>query len=294
MVPDAVLRYVGVLVRAVFPTLDDFYDLRKRAELIARQRTNFTGDVELAAIYAAWPSKSMWTDDAIRYAMKCELDLEVRIVQARPAAADALTYARAMGKRVIAISDTYMSQEQVAPLLAAAGITESFDAMYLSGECGARKDRGDLWTYVRARENVPVHSWLHIGDNEHSDVQRASDLGITVFHMMNPSTLARARGLQEALPYVHDSNWHNDLVLGPMVRHIGRSPFLPMSNFHPLALTTPFEVGFVVFGPIAFGFTSWLTRQLRERNIERVFFLAREGYALKAFYDSVLRHLPTT
>jgi len=139
-------------------------------------------------------------------------------------------------------------------------------------------------------EHVPVNRWLHIGDNEHSDVQRPSDLGMSTFHFMNPTTLTRLRGFEAMLPYTKGSNWGTDLILGPLINRVAGSPFLPDGAFRPLTLTTAFDVGYVVFGPLAFSFTAWLVNKLRVLDARHVYFLAREGYTLRQFYETAKRH----
>ena len=288
--PDAVQRYVGVLVMRQFPTARDFFEIRKRAEVDARRRNNFEGDVDLTAIYAEFPQTEGWSREAVEFAQDTEIGLETRIVQPRAAGVEAVEYARSVGKRVIAISDTYMPRTLVERLLASVGLKQSFHDIYISSDRQARKDRGDLWQLVMERERAPTHRWLHIGDNEHSDVQRPSDLGMSTFHFMNPTMLTRLRGFEGMLPYTNGSDWGTDLILGPLINRVAGSPFLPDGAFRPLTLTTPFDVGYVVFGPLAFTFTAWLANKLRALDTRHVYFLAREGFALRQFYETVKRH----
>ena len=44
-------------------------------------------------------------------------------------------------------------------------------------------------------------------------------------------------------------------------------------------------VGYSVLGPILYGYTNWLYKELRANNINKVFFLTREGALLKAAFD---------
>ncbi len=47
----------------------------------------------------------------------------------------------------------------------------------------------------------------------------------------------------------------------------------------------PEQTGIAVFGPVIYYFTDWLCRQAIKNNIDKLFFLAREGFFLKEFYD---------
>ena len=64
-------------------------------------------------------------------------------------------------------------------------------ALYLSSEVGLRKDTGDLYHHILATEQVTPQQILMIGDNEHSDVQIPSDMGIKIWHVMRPVELAQ-------------------------------------------------------------------------------------------------------
>lgn len=36
-----------------------------------------------------------------------------------------------------------------------------------------------MWELLPQREQVDKHQWLHVGDNEHSDIQRPLDQGFS-------------------------------------------------------------------------------------------------------------------
>src|SRR5262249_21576947 len=155
---------------------------------------------------------------------------------------------------VILISDTYYPRAFIDELLHTAQIAHHINAVYISSECQARKDRGDLWEIVRKLESAVPEKWLHVGDNEHSDIQWTTDHRIGNFHLMNTATLIQQRGFQ----FDVTMPWGTDLLFGPLIKHLGADPYLPKGVFRPFDLASAHEVGYVIFGPLMVAFVAWI------------------------------------
>ena len=96
--------------------------------------------------------------------------------------------------------------------------------LYLSSESGYRKDDMSLWHHLVERENAKDPSFLHVGDNEHSDVQLPGSLGIAAYHVMSP------RSLFEFTPLGYRErrgagSKHRPLPLGPTIAALCNDPF---------------------------------------------------------------------
>ena len=293
LAPDSVLRHVGHILALEVPALGDFFDRRKQAEAQARAVRNFAQDVTLDDIYAAFAAQGEeWTQARIDQALRLERDTDRHIMRARPGGPDMLRLARARGRRVIAISDTYYTQDDITALLCQSGYNPTdFDAMYLSSAHGARKDRGDLWAYVRDREAAVPARWLHVGDNEQSDIQAACDAGLKFFHVMNPAHLAEAEGFPRS-DAPDTLRWSADLVIGPALLRIAGNPFLSGRSFGSMELANACDVGYTVFGPLIFTFLAWLIRHPALRHASHIYFLAREGYLLHRIYAEIRVRFP--
>lgn len=291
--PDAVLRLVGsVLHQQGAPA--DFFEVRKQAEHAARAAKGFAGDVTLDEIYGQFGTvDGSWGGTAASAARGLELAMEEQVIRPREAGTSAARYARARDKRVIAITDTYYPREVIARLLEIVGLDGVFDTIYTSSAAGARKDRGDLWQYVMDSEQVPPQRWLHIGDNEQSDIQGASDRGLHTFHLMNPSILSAVSGFESAIGNRHSAgDWGTDITLGPLVKHVGDAPFISHGQFRPLEFDSAYDVGYTVFGPLMYAFTAWIANHPTTSSLRHLYFLSREGYALRRFYETVRAQCP--
>jgi FMN phosphatase YigB (HAD superfamily) len=291
LAPDSVLRYVGHRIARLHPAVTDFFDRRKAAEAAARAGKRFKGDVDLHEIYAAFAPDGAWSADLIRRAAELERAVDGATLQPRPGMKSLLEAARAAGKRVIAISDTYYTRPDIERILAGAGLLDAIDHLYISSVDQARKDRGDLWDRVRRSETATVQRWLHVGDNERSDMQAADDRGIQVLHAMHPARLLETFGYRPA-PDADRQAWAGDLVAGPAMLRLAGRPFPDGQTFGPRRLPTAGDVGFVVFGPLLFHFYAWLVRHPALRPVRHLHFLSREGFLLEQLHARVRQRFP--
>ncbi len=295
--PDSVIRSVGARIGHELPSATGFFERRKRAELAARQLKDWKGDVSLTEIYRQFERDDAWTEEAVSLARTKEVEAELAVSVPRAVIADAVGQAKRAGARVIAVSDTYLERHHIDQLLENAGVADLIDDVYLSSERGVRKDRGDMWDLLVERERPRSGRWLHVGDNEQSDLQAATDRTIATYHCMNPGTLVGLRGL-EAIGGAPPDRWGTDLLMGPVVARVANDPYPDTGRFRPVDLPRPFDVGHAVFGPVVMAFLLWLANHPQGADVDRVFFLSREGYLLQLAWERIraagATHLPAS
>src|SRR5262249_2081336 len=98
-----------------------------------------------------------------------------------PEVLELVRFCRDAGKRVIAITDSYIDAGRLTVLLRLHGV-EGFAATYASCDAGRSKFRGGLFDHVLAREGISADRLLHIGDNLAADVYSARSSGIRSLH----------------------------------------------------------------------------------------------------------------
>ncbi|TDI67650.1 MAG: hypothetical protein E2O88_07610 [Bacteroidetes bacterium] len=86
------------------------------------------------------------------------------------------------GKKVVAISDMYLSYDDVKKLLVPKGVWDLFDNVYVSSEFGFGKASGSLFDEVLSRHDLLPCQVTHIGDNWFFDYQVPKEKGIFAFH----------------------------------------------------------------------------------------------------------------
>jgi FMN phosphatase YigB (HAD superfamily) len=293
--PDSVMRSVGERVRHEYPSAIGFFERRKEAETAAREAKDWSGDVSLPEIYRQFQRDGGWTEEIVDAARMLEFESELDACVPRSSIVEAVAHAAHEGKRVIAVSDTYLERSQVDQLLKAAGVLEYLDEVYLSSEYGLRKDRGDMWEFLLTRERAGPGRWLHVGDNEQSDIQAATDRGLSTYHCMNPISLVSLGGLGE-LTSTEPQHWGNDLLMGPTVARIANDPFPATGRFRPVDIPLPGDVGYAVFGPVMMGFITWIANHPALSDVDHLYFLSREGFLLREAWEKVriagATHLP--
>ncbi len=294
--PDAVLKLVEYRICREEGTPVRLFEERRAAENRIRGRKRHQGDVDLSEIYEELRATGTIPAHVIARAYDLERQIDLGCLVPRTEVIDLLKAAHVLGKRIVLMTDTYYEEAGILGILHRFGLATLFARIYVSNTVGARKDRGDLWCHVEASEGVARAGWLHVGDNEHSDVQAACDRGIRFLHMAHPAKIIAQSGFARD-PGDLERTWAADLAIGHAMLKLACTPYLDRSKPPYLSLGSASDVGYTVFGPLTLLFMSWLIRHEALRHIGRLYFLAREGDFLVRIYRLIrdrfgLHHLP--
>lgn len=110
------------------------------------------------------------------------------------------------GKKVVAISDMYLSYDDVKSLLIEKGAWDLFDHLYVSSQFGYGKASGFLFDEVLSRHGLSSYQVAHIGDNWHSDYFMPKGRGIFAFHYPRSFAWRVMRRLRTELSYLRDGS----------------------------------------------------------------------------------------
>jgi FMN phosphatase YigB (HAD superfamily) len=189
--------------RLVPDTDDAFAARRVEAERIARHLRRDAGEapeVTLDQIYDVVARLERRSVDP-----RHELDAERRMLRPRAAGVALHQHARAAGKRLFAVSDTYFEARQLEALLTSHGL--AFEDVLVSSTSGGGKYDGVLYRALLERTGVVAERIVHVGDNEVADVAAAARAGIPSLHLpknhellrtdaaFDPEAIARLKGL---------------------------------------------------------------------------------------------------
>lgn len=261
-----------------------FSTLRASAERLARTRKLATAgheEVSLAEIYDVF-CELAGADPSVHRDRLLELELsaEATLLYADPAVLSAALAAERAGVRVIFVSDMYLPPGFIVNQLRRAGYQVDKGSLFLSSEHGTSKHVGGLFDQVLEALGCAPDQIVHVGDNFHSDVERARERGIRTIHWdpfaHNPPALAlvdQSRG-GAAPPIFADDDLLSSLCAG-----LARRSSAARDDSQPDALWD--RLGYEVGGPLYFTFLQWLLRQARLEGRERLFFLARDGHYLR-------------
>lgn len=105
-----------------------------------------------------------------------EKEIEAENLMVNPVVKDVINKYRAEGWQIAFISDMYLDSQFLKDVLRREGCFCDGDLIYVSCECGARKDLGTMYDFVRQELNPT--EWKHWGDNRRSDVKIAKQKGV--------------------------------------------------------------------------------------------------------------------
>jgi FMN phosphatase YigB (HAD superfamily) len=286
--PDDIHNYIGwaLHIRGSIGDEASFYSCRKAAENHARAHSG-KGDVTLDDIYAAFPAVCDWSDKSIAMARQLEWDIEARCLVPRRDMIEIVRKAKVHGARAVVISDSYMPRRFFEEVLIEHGLRDLFDELYISSEVERRKDRGDIWPWIKINE-ADGHRFYHVGDNEFSDIQNAIRENLGNVYVLNTTMLAQICGLGPLEDWrVKSPAWRDGIIHGPVVAKLCNDAFLHGDGYRPIKLNNAYDVGYAVWGPLFFGFLTWVLNRVHKEGHQRVFFLAREGWFLIRLYEQM-------
>jgi predicted HAD superfamily hydrolase len=130
---------------------------------------------------------------------RIEVDYEKDNLAPNRPLVDLLRTARTRGKKVVYISDMYLSGADVAELIAHHIPDSPFDAGFLSSDIGLTKRGGLLFDHVCAALNLPPAEVFHLGDSRHADVEMPVKHGLRALHTPRPASWQRVRSFRERL-----------------------------------------------------------------------------------------------
>ncbi len=122
------------------------------------------------------------SDEVTARLVDAELDYEATVLTPNRTLVDILRKAKRAGRRVICVSDMYLSAKQIEALIRKSGI-DFIDVVYASSDFGYGKSSRRLFEKVMAMEAVDATQFVHCGDNAVSDYHKAVELGIRAFHV---------------------------------------------------------------------------------------------------------------
>lgn len=206
-------------------------------------------------------------EDCRRVLKALEVEVELDVCVACLPMKAVFEYAVAQGKRVVIVSDMYLSAAVIAKILDRAGYS-GYSNLYVSSEYNATKASGTLYALVKKEEGIDGDRCLHIGDSIRADYLKCKSAGFDSFLI--------SRDYGNVLPkrYCVPSR---DMA---SVYSVARNIVGPEKDFY-------WRFGAEVFGPVLFGFCRMIKAVAERENADSIFFLSRDGYLVKRAFDAM-------
>ena len=234
----------------------NFSEIRKKAESVARQKTskpNF--EIDIYDIYEDLSKRCfLRKEDAEK-----EIELEKQICYANPYILEVFNLLKKKKKKLIAISDMYLPSKVIKEILEKNGF-KGFDKIFVSCEYGYSKASGKLFEIAKDQYKKYT-KFAHIGDNYNSDIIGSQKANITGFYYENCNEFGNK--LRPATLISPFSQMYKGVVNNYLYN--GTCNDSARENF-----------GFLYAGPIVVGYLEWINEFVKNNNLDKIWFLARD------------------
>lgn len=252
----------------------DFTNIRAWAEWDARLKCNEKNghmEVTLADIYDNL-EKDLGCSS--KFGQDVEIEAELSLCYANPFMLEVWNRLLQMGKRIIVVSDMYLSSEVLARMLEQNGY-KGYDKLYVSCEYGKNKAKGNLYRQVLSdfglkKAKIAPYTIIHVGDNEHSDRNMAMANGI--------DNLLYPRIDKNAILY---RPFDMSFIVGSAYRGLVTNHIYNGCN----SFSMEYEYGYIYGGLFVTGYCSFIHDYCRQHDVDKILFLSRDGDILKQAYE---------
>lgn len=257
----------------------DFVNFRMRAEENARITARRSGKLEilLKDIYDAMPClPGEWTAEKLM-----DLELKVEDMMLRPVLgfAEKIAAARNGGARVVFISDMYLPEDFIVGQLKKYGFWKEGDKIYVSHNHGAIKFDGSLFDVVLKNEGIRSAELVHEGD-----------------HKLSDHAIPRSKGIKAELVDHHYNEFERAWMTGAAFTPHSKDVELMASLSRSFRLQGPDSTACKlitsVIAPMFVPFVGAILKDASARNINRLYFQARDGKVLFQIAKELVKDHP--
>ena len=210
--------------------------------------------------------------------MEKEMELEREVLQPNPEMLELWNDLGKRGEKRVIVSDMYLPQNFIESVLNENGIS-GWDALYLSRTHNARKTTGRLFEIMLRDQNVQPAEVLHIGDNEWSDVKVPQQMGMQTRYYKRIS-----EKLYDSFPFMRKVN---PRLAGAMAigwqQYKRENPDFSYWN----------KLGFSMGGVLGYLYVSWIVSIAKQRSINHLMFVARDGYIWQKMCNALYPEMKT-
>ncbi len=213
---------------------------------------------------------------------KYELFMENSMLVPRQPLTDWIKDLKFQGKRIFIISDMYLPASHLKVLVEHAGLIEFVEDIISSADTFLAKASGNGYQLVQEKYSLVKERWLHIGDNSFSDGMRADEFGIDALILHDPLEDQRKAIVKRYINYSDGRPFWRGRALQQLMA--------PLEGEN-CARDTLYNEGYNFLGPLIGSFVQEIAGRCRKNSISKIFFLSREGWTFKRYWESAVPFL---
>ncbi|MBQ6887275.1 MAG: HAD-IA family hydrolase [Lachnospiraceae bacterium] len=245
----------------------NFKDIRMQQEWLTRQESYKQYGHYEVTLQEIWKRIEYEVGIVAEKGMYTEQQLELSLCYANHFMHKVFQRLQQMGKTIIIISDMYLSKKFLNRLLRNCGY-DGYERLYVSCEYGKNKGTGELFQLVKKDFQADMR-FIHVGDNEKSDIKMADRAGFSTLYYPNVNRMALSMRPYDMSAIVGGA------YRGIVDNHIYKGDIYSME----------YEYGYIYGGLFVLGYCKFIHDYSIRHGIDKLLFLSRDGDILKKVYD---------
>lgn len=255
----------------------NFINIRMNAENTLRDKKQQEYGHREVTIYEIYEQIEKETGLPADIGAQTEIETEMRLCYANPYMKYVFDTIKAQDKKICLVSDMYLPEHVLDKLLKKCGY-EGYEKIIVSCDYNCSKRDGGLFQCLKDYVGDEEKKIIHVGDNPVTDIQMGQEKGLETYHYENVSSKGKKYRTDE-------------------VRGLVGSAYKGIVNNHLhngyRRYDAYYEYGFIYGGLFMYGFANYIHKYAKDHGIEKVLFVARDGYVMKQVYDRFFSDLPT-
>ncbi|WP_342542918.1 HAD-IA family hydrolase [Paenisporosarcina sp. FSL H8-0542] len=254
----------------------NFMAIRREAEKEARNQAKGKKGISEVTIYDIYEQVELRTGIDKQYGVQIELQTELEFCFANPYMKDVFEILKSQNKKIIAISDMYLTKSMIEQLLENSGFSGFFD-VFVSCENHCSKRDKQLFNIALTKLGKDL-SMVHVGTNYESDIKSAQELGIEARYYNNVHETGnqyRPDDMSELIASTYSGIVNTHL-------HNGIKQYTPH-----------YEYGFIYGGLYILGYCKWIYDYAKQNNIDKILFLSRDGDIYRKVFNFLFTDMDT-
>lgn len=252
----------------------DFERIRREMEWHARQKAKKTRGSYEVTLEEIYEELEIQAGIPAQIGMQTEIETEKELCFGNPYMLETFQHlsrhleGQKQDKRIICVSDMYLSGEVIQTLLKKCGF-HGIDHCFVSCETGAAKGEGKLFEKVRETYGKDK-KYVHVGDHPEADIKMAKRCGFDTEFYQNVNLAG--------MPYRAEDM---SVITGSLYRGIVNT------HIHNgmRAYSREYEMGFIYGGLFVTGYCQFIHEYVKCHEIDKVLFLSRDGEILHKAYQ---------
>lgn len=211
-----------------------------------------------------------------------EVAMENTMLVPRGEFIDWLKELRSQKKKILIVSDIYLPAIYLERFVEHAGFIDLVDGVISSADTFLAKASGKAFPLLQKEYDLDPKRWLHVGDNPVSDGLRPIEFGIQALVLHDASEKRRKSVIRRLVNYSDGRPFWRGRALQQLM--------LPL-EYENKDKDDLYVEGYSFLGPMIGAFVQDIAEKSKKLNIGKVFFLSREGWTFKKYWEECVPHI---